>query len=91
MTKSDLVAGIVERTGTTKGKATEMVNAFTSIVTEELSRGGSVVLTGFGSFETRTREEHDGRNPSTGEKIHIPERKSVKFKAGSNLRTAVNA
>jgi len=47
-------------------------------------------LIGFGSFCQRERSARNGRNPVTGETVHIPAAKSIKFKAGTAFKDAVN-
>ena len=47
--------------------------------------------TGFGSFAVADKPERQGRNPRTGEPLTIAAHKTPKFKAGANLKAAVNA
>jgi DNA-binding protein HU-beta len=47
-------------------------------------------LIGFGTFEVKERAERAGRNPQTGETITIAASKTPTFKAGKNLKDAVN-
>ena len=49
-----------------------------------------MTLVGFGTFSVSKREARQGRNPQTGKTIEIPEKKVVKFKAGSKLSETVN-
>ena len=56
-----------------------------------LKAGDSVALIGFGAFEVKERAERTGRNPQTGETITIAASKTPTFKAGKNLKDAVNA
>ena len=56
-----------------------------------LKAGDSVALIGFGTFEVKERAERAGRNPQTGEAITIAASKTPTFKAGKNLKDAVNA
>ena len=49
-----------------------------------------VVVSGFGTFEVRTRAARTGRNPRTGEDITIPEQNTPAFKAGKALKDSVN-
>ncbi len=58
-------------------------------ITEHLTRGDKVQITGFGSFEVRERAARQGVNPSTGEKIDIAASKAPAFKAGKSLREGV--
>ncbi|HAS76219.1 MAG TPA: DNA-binding protein HU, partial [Marinobacter adhaerens] len=46
-------------------------------------------LIGFGTFNIRSREARDGRNPQTGETIRIPASKTVGFKAGKALKDEI--
>ena len=90
MNKSDLIAAISAKTGTTKKDAEAALNAFVSVVTEALEKDEKVQLVGFGSFEVRKRAVRKGRNPQTNEEIKIPASKAPIFKAGKALKEAVN-
>ena len=90
MNKSDLIAAISAKTGTTKKDAEAALNAFVSVVTEALEKDEKVQLVGFGSFEVRKRAARKGRNPQTKEEIKIPASKAPVFKAGKALKELVN-
>jgi DNA-binding protein HU-beta len=90
MNKTDLVNSISEKTGLTKSKTSEVVDAFVSSITESLKNGEKVTLVGFGTFATIKKEARKGRNPKTGESIEIPSKTVAKFKAGSELSKSVN-
>lgn len=90
MNKADLVNSISEKTGLTKSKTIEVVDAFVSSITESLKNGEKVTLVGFGTFATTKKEARKGRNPKTGESIDIPSKTVAKFKAGSELSKSVN-
>ena len=90
MNKSDLVAAMAAKTGDTKKSAEETLNAFVSVVTDQLTKGDKVQLVGFGSFEVRKRAARKGRNPQTKEEIKIPASKAPVFKAGKALKDLVN-
>jgi DNA-binding protein HU-beta len=62
----------------------------TDAITAELAKGGSVALTGFGSFQVKDRSARIGRNPQTGESISIAASKVPGFKAGKSRKDAVN-
>jgi DNA-binding protein HU-beta len=89
MTKTEFVAKFAEKTGFTKVDSEKAVNAFLETVTDSLKTGEKVVFTGFGSFEVTERAAKEGRNPQTGETIHIAAAKAPKFKAGKTLKDAV--
>ncbi len=90
MNKSDLIAEIAAKTGSTKKDAEATLNAFVDVVTESLVKGDKVQLVGFGSFEVRKRAARKGRNPQTKEEIKIPASKAPVFKAGKALKDLVN-
>ncbi len=88
--KGDLVASMAAQTGATKKMAADMLDAMLDAVTGELMKGGSVTLTGFGTFKVSHRAARNGVNPATGAKIKIAARKAPVFKAGKKLKEAVN-
>jgi len=47
------------------------------------------VFSGFGKFSVSDRSAREGRNPATGEKIHIAATRVPKFTAGAGLKKAV--
>jgi len=55
-----------------------------------LGQGDSVSLVGFGTFSVKHRAARQGRNPRTGETIHIAATSVPGFKAGRALKDAVN-
>ena len=90
MNKSDLIAAIAAKTGSTKKDAEATLNAFVDVVTDSLVKGDKVQLVGFGAFEVRKRAARKGRNPQTKEEIKIPASKAPVFKAGKALKDLVN-
>ena len=90
MNKSDLIAEIAAKTGSTKKDAEATLNTFVDVVTESLVKGDKVQLVGFGSFEVRKRAARKERNPQTKEEIKIPASKAPVFKAGKALKDLVN-
>ena len=97
MYKSELVRIMVKK-AEEKGEVTLTVrqmeaalSALIESVTDALKSGERVFLSGFGMFAVKTRPAGQGRNPITGERIMIPERKLPAFKAGKTLKDAVVA
>jgi DNA-binding protein HU-beta len=90
MNKNELIEGISARTGLSKADAGKGLAALTEIISEELQKGESVSLIGFGTFEVRERSERTGRNPQTGKEMKIEASKAPAFKAGAALKAAVN-
>ena len=89
MTKTDLVEEIAERTQLTKADAERALEAFLGTISTALSRGQSVQITGFGTFEVRDRAARKARNPQTGEEIDVPATRVPAFRAGKSLKDVV--
>ncbi len=89
MSKGDIVNAIAAAAGITKKAAGDALDAMLSSISGELAKGGSVTLTGFGTFKVSARAARTGVNPQTGAKIKIPARKVPTFKAGKALKEAV--
>lgn len=90
MNKADLVNSISEKTGLSKTKTNEVIDAFVSSVTESLKKGEKVTLVNFGTFNTSERDARKGRNPKTGESIEIPSKRVARFKVGTGLSKNIN-
>ena len=89
--KADLVNSIVDRVeGLTRRQAVEAFDAVFDGIREALKAGEGAKVPGFGSFSVGERAARKGRNPATGESISIKASKSVRFKAGKDLKEAVN-
>lgn len=89
MSKKELVNEVAEEAELTKADADRAITAMTDVITAELAKGGSVALTGFGSFQVKERSARTGRNPQTGESIEIAASNVPNFKAGKSLKEAV--
>jgi len=87
--KSELIQAIADEAELSKHDAAEFVDAFISVVTQELKDGNDVTLVGFGVFHVSERAERQGRNPQTGETLTIPATKKPRFRPGKPLKEAV--
>lgn len=89
MNKVELISAVAEKNEMSKKDAEKVVNSILETITETLVAGEKIQLVGFGSFETKVRGEHIGRNPSTKEEMLIPATRVASFKAGKALKDAV--
>ena len=90
MTKAELVQKIHAKSGlATKAQTESALAALIDTLVDAMKAGDSVTFTGFGSFKVTDRAARKGRNPRTGEEIHIPAGKAVKFTPGKALKEAV--
>ncbi|HOG19167.1 MAG TPA: HU family DNA-binding protein [Salinivirgaceae bacterium] len=90
MNKAELIDAMAAKAGLTKTDTKKALEAFMESVSDALKAGDRVGLVGFGSFSVVERKARTGRNPKTREKIQIPAKKTVRFKAGSELSNGVN-
>jgi DNA-binding protein HU-beta len=89
MTKSDLIAGIANKSNLTKADAEKALNSFVEITKDTLKQEGRLALAGLGSFIVSERKERQGRNPQTGEMMTIRASKTVRFRAGKALKESL--
>jgi integration host factor subunit beta len=68
----------------------KVVNAILGEIVAALARGDRVELRGFGTFAAKIREGRIGRNPRTGAKVHVPEKKIPHFKPGHEIGKRLN-
>jgi DNA-binding protein HU-beta len=90
MNKGELVDAVAGRSGLSRADATKAVDGILDSIQGTLSDGGQVSLVGFGTFSVKARAARMGRNPRTGEAIHIKASNVPGFKAGKGLKDAVN-
>ncbi len=88
MNKTDLVKAAAA-TGLTAAQAKKAVDATLDAVKNSLVKGEAVQLIGFGTFAVVNKPARQGVNPATGNKIQIPAKNVVKFKAGKDLAQKV--
>ena len=89
MLKKELLNVLSEKLGIKKIETEKYLNTLEELITEELKKGEDFTLGKLGTFKVKDRAEKNGVNPKTGEKIVIPARKAVTFKASKNLSTLV--
>jgi DNA-binding protein HU-beta len=89
MNKAELIDALAAKTGVTKAKTGEVLDALMATVKETLAKQDAVQLIGFGTFSVTERAAREGRNPATGKTIKIPAKKVVKFKVGKAMADTV--
>ena len=85
MNKTEFISRVAEVAELSKVDARKAVEAFASVVAEELQKGEKISLLGFGTFSVNDKPARQGINPLTKAKIQIPARKVVKFKTCASL------
>jgi len=90
MNKSQLIEALAKAEDLTLKKAEEVVTTVFGDMEDALIRGERVEIRGFGSFKIKHYEGYEGRNPKTGEIIHVAEKKLPFFKVGKELKERVD-
>jgi DNA-binding protein HU-beta len=91
MTKSELVRVLAEDFELPRRQVNDLVEGLLEKITEVLKSGDKVALTPFGQFRIRDRAARIARNPQTGEPVHVPAKRVLRFTAGRTLKEAVGA
>ncbi len=91
MTKSELIQRIAEHNPHLYLRDVErIVSTMFDEISTALSSGNRVELRGFGAFSVRQRDARTGRNPRTGEAVHVDAKQVPFFKCGKELRDRLN-
>jgi integration host factor subunit alpha len=90
LTKSRLIDSVMAETGYSRNRSTELVEALLEAMKQALESGDDVLISGFGKFCVRAKEERRGRNPATGEEMIIAPRRVVSFRCSGQLREKIN-
>lgn len=90
LTKADIINAVQVEEGLTKQQSTEIIEALIEIIKSTLETGEDVLVSGFGKFCVREKNERKGRNPATGNDLMLSPRKVVTFKCSGKLRDRIN-
>ena len=91
MNKSDLVEYLAKNTDLTQKKSEKVINLVFKEMTRALKTDDKIEIRGFGSFQVRHYDRHQGRNPKTGEIVDVKPKKLPFFKVGRGLLERLNA
>lgn len=89
VTKDDIVARIHE-VGFTKKQSVDLVELLIEIIKSNLEKGEDVLISGFGKFCVKQKNQRRGRNPATGEDLMLRQRRVITFKCSGKLRNKIN-
>lgn len=91
MTRSQLTARLADRfPQLTFADAELSIKTILAEISDHLAQGARAEIRGFGSFTAHTRSPRLARNPKTGERVPVPEKRVPHFKSGAGLRARVN-
>ena len=90
MTKADLVNAIIKTVGFSNKESTMIVDTVFELMKTTLVKGEQVKISGFETFNVRSKNSRMGRNPQTGDSMELPARNVLKFTASPVLKKKVN-
>ena len=90
LTKKDIVEQVYNELGFPMNQSVEIVESMLEIIKSSLASGDDLLVSGFGKFTVRDKQERKGRNPATGEDLMLKPRRVVTFKWSGTLRDKVN-
>lgn len=90
MNKSELIQALAKEADLPLRKSEEIVNMVFDTMSAALVDGDRIEIRGFGSFTVKEYKGYTGRNPKTGQKIAVDEKRLPFFKAGKELKDNVN-
>jgi DNA-binding protein HU-beta len=90
--KSGLITEVAKRTGSSKADVSRFLEASMNTIREQVSKGGRVSLSGFGTFERKHRNQRVARNPrKPATPIVVPARDIPSFTPGKDFREAISS
>jgi integration host factor subunit alpha len=90
LTKADIVESVQHQLNFTKSRSAEVVEKLLEIIKQNLESGNDVLISGFGKFCVKEKQQRRGRNPATGDDMMLEPRKVVTFKCSGRLRDKIN-
>ncbi len=86
MTKSEILQQLAEKLGKTKKEVTEFMDAMVEMAYSVTKKEGEFTIPGLGKLQKKHRNAREGRNPATGESIHIAAKTVVKFRVAKQAK-----
>lgn len=90
MNKSELIDQATSSTGLSKSEVSKVLDGVLTTISDAVTSGDKVAISGFGTFERRERAARTGRNPQTGEELQVAASKAPAFKPAKAFKDAVN-
>ncbi|MBQ7922326.1 MAG: HU family DNA-binding protein [Clostridia bacterium] len=90
MNKTELINAAAKKSGLTIKETEAALGAILEVMEDALVAGDKIQVTGFGVFHVTERAARDGRNPRTGEKLHVEASRNASFAPSSVLKKKLN-
>jgi integration host factor subunit alpha len=90
LTRADLTEAVFNSVGLSRNESAQMVEDILEELSAALSRGETVKLSSFGTFQVRQKAQRVGRNPKTGDEVPIAPRRVLVFRPSHVLKSQIN-
>lgn len=90
LTKVDIIDAVYEKINSNKADIKNIVEILLSIMKQAIKTDNTLLISGFGKFESYGKSTRKGRNPQTDETITLPSRKVIVFRLSKKFRTELN-
>lgn len=91
VTRAQLSEAVYQEVGLSRNESAQLVETVLNEIADCLTRGDTVKISSFGSFQVRAKGGRLGRNPKTGEEVPIQPRRVLVFRASHVLKDRINA
>lgn len=89
LTKADIIARVYANGQLTKAEAADSIEESLRLIKEALGTGDEVLVSGFGKWSVRDKNQRRGRNPQTGDPLTLPPRRVVTFRPSRVLKAKI--
>ena len=90
MNKLELISALKTEAEISKAEAAKVIQLFFDSMADAMVKGERVEIRGLCSFYVKNYKSYVGRNPKTGDKVTIKQKKLPFFKAGKELKERVD-
>ena len=90
ITKSSLIDSICNTANLLRQESISAVESLLEIIKQTLASGEDILISGFGKFCLKDKQERRGRNPQTGDAMLMDARRIVTFKCSNLMRDKIN-
>jgi integration host factor subunit beta len=91
ITKKELIDRIAEQTSSKRVLVKRIIQSFLDEIVAELADGNRLEFRDFGVFESKVRAARTAQNPKTLQRVHVPAKRTVKFKIGRVMKERLMA
>ena len=90
LTKDHIINSIGNHLDLPKRQSAALFESIFEIIKKTLENGEDVLISGFGKFYVKEKNERKGRNPATGDNLMLDAKRVVTFRCAQRLRDKVN-